>query len=93
MAFLLTSDTQFTLTCNSTGGPATTVSWTRNNITVITEGNGNTINTEVVYGVSTNTLLVRERVEGLYKCTVENEVSNQSSAELNVKGDILSITG
>ena len=90
MNFTLNSDpTQFILTCNSTGGPATTVSWTRNNITV-TEGNGNTIHTVLVNGVtgvSTNTLLVTGWVEGLYKCTVENEVSNQSSAELNVKGN------
>ena len=88
MNFTLNSDrTEFTLTCNSTGGPATTVSWTRNNITVITEG---TIHTLLVDGVTveaTNTLLVTGWVEGLYKCTVENEVSSQSSAELNVKGN------
>ena len=29
---------QFTLTCISTGGPATTVTWTRDSTTTVTEG-------------------------------------------------------
>ena len=94
MTLTLNSDNHFTLTCISTGGPATTVSWTRNNITV-TEGTIHTLLVDGETGESINTLLVRERVGGLYKCTVENEVSNQSSAKLNVKGNniILNITG
>ena len=85
MNFTLNSDTtEFTLTCNSTGGPATTVQWTRNNELVT---GGNTILVNGVTGVSINTLLVTGWVEGLYKCTVENEFSSQSSAELNVKGN------
>ena len=91
MNFTLNLDpTEFTLTCISTGGPATTVSWTRNNVT---QGNGNNMLADGVTGEATNTLLVTGGVEGLYKCTVENEVSSQSSAELNVKGNILNITG
>ena len=35
---LIAMDPQFTLTCISTGGPATIVTWTRDSVTV-TEGN------------------------------------------------------
>ena len=35
--FTLDSFSQFTLTCTSTGGPATTVTWTRPN-SIVTEG-------------------------------------------------------
>ena len=37
---------QFTLTCISTGGPATTVTWTRDNVT-ITEGTETVLNDPV----------------------------------------------
>ena len=85
MIFFLNASEVFTLTCISTGGPATTVSWTRNSTTVITEGTETVLNN----GVSakyTHTLLVRERLEGLYKCSVTNQVSNLVSKQLYVKG-------
>ena len=79
-------NSQFILTCISTGGPATTVTWTRDSTTV-TEGNETVLN-DPVTAQYTHTLLVKGREEGLYKCTVNNEVSRNSSAELNVKGTL-----
>ena len=88
MNFTLNSDLngdspQFTLTCISTGGPATTVTWARGNDN-ITEGT----ETELDDGVTaryTHTLTVNGTVGGLYTCTVANRVSNESS-KLNVAG-------
>ena len=84
VAFTLDSDSQFTLTCISTGGPATTVTWTRDSTTV-TEGT-ETVLDDPVTACYTHTLTVNGAVEGLYSCTVANRVSNQSSVELNVTG-------
>ena len=88
MIFSLNSTNQFTLTCISTGGPATTVTWTRDSTTV-TEGDVNVIDTEVddrITGWLTHTLLVKERIEGVYKCSVNNSVSTGNSSQLIVKG-------
>ena len=68
---------QFTLTCISTGGPATTVIWTRDFQTAVGERRS-----EVVNGVTaqyTHTLTVTGRLGGLYTCTVANKVSADSS--------------
>ena len=83
MAFTLVSDSQFTLTCISTGGPATTVTWTRNSITV-TEGT-ETVLDNATTAQYTHTLTETGRVEGFYTCTVANIVSNDSS-QLIVSG-------
>ena len=74
---------QFTLTCISTGGPATTVTWTRDSITV-TEGT-ETVLDDRVTAEYTHTLTVNEIVGGVYTCTVANIVSNESS-QLNIIG-------
>ena len=74
---------QFTLTCISTGGPATTVTWTRDSITV-TEGTETELN-DPVTAQYTHTLTVNGSVGGLYTCTVANRVSNESS-QLIVSG-------
>ena len=64
---------QFTLTCISTGGPATTVTWTRDSETAV----GDTVTTLInaVSAEYTHTLTVTGRLGGLYTCTVANEVS------------------
>ena len=88
MLFILDSDLnettlQFTLTCISTGGPATTVTW-ENPSTAI--GNQRS---EVVDGVTaqyTHTLTVTGRLGGVYTCTVDNEVSPSNSERLTVQG-------
>ena len=74
----------FTLTCISTGGPATTVTWTRDSTTV-TEGNETVLN-DSVNAQYTHTLTVRGRLRGVYKCTVENNKQSIDSNSLTVKG-------
>ena len=75
---------QFTLTCISTGGPATTVTWTRDSDTVI-EGN-ETVLDDPVTAQYTHTLTVTGRLGGLYTCTVANDKPSQDSAQHNVQG-------
>ena len=75
---------QFTLTCISTGGPATTVTWTRDSDTV-TEGT-ETVLDDPVTAQYTHTLTVTGRLGVLYTCTVANDKPSQDSAQLNVQG-------
>ena len=84
--FTLHNDNSFTLTCISTGGPATTVTWTRDSTTV-TQGTQTVLN-DGVTAQFTHTLLVTERIEGSYKCTVANGFS-EVEAELIVQGEIV----
>ena len=77
---------QFTLTCSSTGGPATTVTWTRDSATV-------TVGTVTVFNDAetaqyTHTLTVTERLGGDYQCTVSNAKpsSPSASASLRIQG-------
>ena len=88
MVFHLDSPNQFTLTCNSTGGPATTVTWTRDSVTV-TEGTQTVLN-DPETAQYTHTLTETERQEGIYKCSVANAISNKSK-ELTVRGELLFI--
>ena len=76
----------FTLTCISTGGPATTVTWTRDSDTV-TEGT-ETVLDDRVTAQYTHTLTVTGRLGGLYTCTVANDKPSQDSAQLNVQGKL-----
>ena len=75
---------QFTLTCISTGGPATTVTWTRDSVTV-TEGTETVLN-DGTTSQYTHTLTVTGRLGGLYTCTVANNRPSEASAELTVEG-------
>ena len=75
---------QFTLTCISTGGPATTVTWTRDSTTV-TQGTQTVLN-DPVTAQYTHTLTVTGRLEGHYNCTVANNKPSIDSASLNVTG-------
>ena len=65
---------QFSLTCTSTGGPTTTVNWTRDK-SVIDE-DGNHIFSQTIVDTETaeysNTLTVTGRELGEYVCTVGN---------------------
>ena len=90
MTFTVDSDLngaspQFTLTCISTGGPATTVNWTRDSGSasgdMMTVFNGNT--TAPQY---THTLTVSGRLKGNYTCTVSNDKPSSASASYNVPG-------
>ena len=68
---------QFTLTCISTGGPATTVTWTRDSTTV-TEGNM-TVLDDTETAQYNHTLTVTGRKPGPYICAVENNISSNST--------------
>ena len=73
MTFTLSTDNSFTLTCISIGGPATTVTWTRDSTTV-TEGTETVLNDPVTANY-THTLTVTEGIAGLYTCRITNNVS------------------
>ena len=90
MTFTMNSDLngaspQFTLTCISSGGPATNVTWTRNSDTV-TEGYKTLLDDRVI-AQYTHTLTVTGRLGGLYTCTVANDKPSSGSAQLNIQGN------
>ena len=89
MTFAVDSDLspQFTLTCISTGGPATTVTWTRDSVTV-TERN-KTVLDNCSTSQYTHTLTVTGRLGGLYTCTVANNRPSDSSEQLTVRGIVI----
>ena len=75
---------QFTLTCISTGGPATTVTWTRDFVTV-TEGTETVLDNRIT-SQYTHTLTVTGRLGGLYTCTVANNKPSEAKATFNIEG-------
>ena len=76
---------QFTLTCTSTGGPATTVTWTRDSETV-SEDNM-TVLDDPVTAQYTHTLTVTGRLGGQYQCNVSNNKPSAATAQFTVKGE------
>ena len=78
---------QFTLTCISTGGPATTVTWTRD-YTTVTEGT-ETVLDDPVTAQYTHILTVTGYLGGLYTCTVSNNKPSSASASITVTGNTL----
>ena len=74
---------QFTLTCTSTGGPATNVTWTRDSETV---SGGMTVLDDPVSAQYTHTLTVIGRLEGQYQCTVSNNKPSTGISNLTVQG-------
>ena len=80
---------QFTLTCISTGGPATTVTWTRDSATDI--GDEMTVFDNAETATYTHTLTVTGRTEGLYRCTVSNSKPSSAAADLSVAGIVYSL--
>ena len=84
MTFIVDSDLsgespQFTLTCTSTGGPATTVTWTRDSEVI---SGGMTVLDDPVTAQYTHTLTVTGRLGGQYQCTVSNSKPSSDTAEL-----------
>ena len=75
---------QFTLTCISTGGPATTVTWTRDSVTV-TEGT-ETVLDDPETAQYTHNLTVTGRVGGVYICIVANNKPSSASATITLQG-------
>ena len=74
---------QFTLTCISTGGPATTVTWTRDSQTL---SGGVTVLNNAVTAQYTHTLTVTGRLGGQYQCKVTNNKPSEATAQLTVEG-------
>ena len=72
---------QRTLTCISTGGPATAVSWTRDSTTVITEGTETVLNDRMT-AQYTHTLTVT--VSGTYTCNVSNNKPSWASSSITL---------
>ena len=94
MDFQLTSELDattptFNLTWISTGGPATTVTWTSNNRTV-TDDNAHHMMSQVLTDGETATynhiLMVTGRLVGVYECIVSNNKPSASSRMLAVVG-------
>ena len=73
-----------TFTCISTGGPATTVTWTRDSVDAL--GDTETVLNDPVTAQYTHTLTVTEILEGLYTCTVSNDKPSTASATITVPG-------
>ena len=88
MTFTVDSDLngespQFTLTCTSIGGPATTVTWARDSMAV---SGGMTVLDDPVTAHYTHTLTVTGRLGGQYQCTVSNNKPSEASANFTVQG-------
>ena len=87
------ANNEFTLTCISIGGPATTVTWTRDSETAVGERmtvfNTTTAATTAQY---THTLTVSGSTTGVYRCTVTNDKPSTASASITVGGTDLSGT-
>ena len=71
-------------TCISTGGPATTVTWTRDSVDAV--GDTETVLNDPVTAWYTHTLSVTGRLGGLYTCTVANNKPSTASATITVQG-------
>ena len=74
---------QLILTCISTGGPATAVTWTRDSTTVINEGTKTVLNNPVT-AQYTHTLTMTRSLGGNYTCTVANAKPSSSSSTFTV---------
>ena len=72
----ITDPPTFTLTCVTAGGPPTTVNWTRNNIEIDYQSNGNFTFSRTVTNFTTstynNTLTVTGSHPGQYRMTAWN---------------------
>ena len=79
----------FTLTCISTDGPATAVTWRRDD-SAVTEDRAHNITSQVLTDAETatynHTLAVTGRLEGQYECTVSSNKPSSSSRMLAVVG-------
>jgi len=77
---------QFTLTCISTDGPATTVTWTRDSVNVT---GGRTVLDDTESAQYTHTLTVTGRLPGQYQCTVLNSKSSTANRGFTMKGAVI----
>ena len=80
----------FTLTCTSTGGPVTTVSWMRDG-EILHENSNYSITSQILYysenATYDHTLMVTGRLVGEYECNVSNGKASSSSGNITVVGE------
>ena len=82
----------FTLTCTSTGGPVTTVTWMRDGEVLTENGNYNITSWMLLHpenATYTHTLTVSGRLVGEYECNVSNIWTPSSSRNLTVEGELV----
>ena len=89
MIFTIDSDLngaspQFTLTSISTGGPATTVTWSKDSVTAM--GDEMTVLDNATTAQYTHTLTVTGRLGGVYTCTVSNAKPSETVARFSTQG-------
>ena len=81
----------FTLTCTSTGGPATIVSWMRNGEILVENSSSYSITSQTLIdaenGTYDHTLMVTGRLVGEYECTVSNSKPSSASGNITVVGE------
>ena len=74
----------FTLTCTSIGGPATTVTWTRNGLATINSSVSQTVVDPLVANYS-NQLTVTGSLAGMYTCTITTNLGGGDISTLQVE--------
>ena len=82
----------FTLTCTSTGGPATTVSWMRGGEILVKNSSNFSITSQTLLtnaetATYNHTLRVTGRLVGQYQCTVSNNKPSSASRNITVVGE------
>jgi len=77
---------QFTLTCISTGGPATTVTWTRDSEEIT---GGITVLDDTESAQYTHTLTVTGRLPGQYQCSVSNSKPSTANRNFTIEGGVI----
>ena len=79
----------FTLTCTSTGGPVTMVTWMRDG-EILAENSNYSVTSQIILDLGNqtynHTLTVTGRLVGEYQCTVSNNKSS-SSRNITVVGE------
>ena len=83
---------QFTLTCISTGGPATNVTWTRDYSDTVTEGTETMLDDRLTSQYS-HTLTVNETSLYHLSFTYSCEVSNNKPSSATVYAEVYTYTG
>ena len=81
---------QVIITCISTGGPASTVTWTRDSTITVTEGT-ETVLDDPETAQYTHTLTVT--IGGNYTCSVANNMPFSSSESFLVEGIYIDVKG
>ena len=80
----------FTLTCTSTGGPVSTVSWRRDG-TMLSDDSTYSITSQILVDAETatytHTLTVTGRLVGEYQCNVSNNKPSSASRMLAIVGE------